>query len=308
MYRKIIVGYDDSEQAKDALALGRDLKDATGAELVVAGVAEYDARAPAAGPGVPPPPSPDTHESLRAAVIGHITQPAEEVGGRAVAVVSTSAARGLEEVGEEAGGDLIVVGSCHRGRVGRILAGSVGERLLHGSPCAVAVAPVGFAQRDDRGIRAVGVGFEGNPEAAAALRAAATLAKTARATLRIVAVVRPEPVVYGKGLGVGPRRAVEDAVRESLEERVDWALGSVAEDVTAEGSVLRGDPVETLGEQDVDLMVVGSRRYGPVRTVLLGGVSLRLIRSAACPVLVVPRGAASPKETARTSGGEGVPA
>ena len=38
MYRKIIVGYDGSEQAKDALALGKDLSETTGAELCVAGV------------------------------------------------------------------------------------------------------------------------------------------------------------------------------------------------------------------------------------------------------------------------------
>ena len=39
-------------------------------------------------------------------------------------------------------------------------------------------------------------------------------------------------------------------------------------------------------------MVVGSRGYGPLKAVLLGGVSGQLIRSAACPVIVVPRGAA----------------
>ena len=38
MYRKIIVGYDGSDQAKDALALGKDLSETTGAELYVADV------------------------------------------------------------------------------------------------------------------------------------------------------------------------------------------------------------------------------------------------------------------------------
>ena len=42
MYRKILVGYDDSDQAKDALALGKQLAEATGAELVVAGVFQFD--------------------------------------------------------------------------------------------------------------------------------------------------------------------------------------------------------------------------------------------------------------------------
>ena len=41
---------------------------------------------------------------------------------------------------------------------------------------------------------------------------------------------------------------------------------------------------------DVDVLVCGSRGYGPVRRVLLGGVAARLIRRAAAPVVVVPRG------------------
>jgi nucleotide-binding universal stress UspA family protein len=40
-----------------------------------------------------------------------------------------------------------------------------------------------------------------------------------------------------------------------------------------------------------DLMVCGSRGYGLVRQVLLGGVSTRLVRTAACPVVVTPRSA-----------------
>jgi nucleotide-binding universal stress UspA family protein len=38
-------------------------------------------------------------------------------------------------------------------------------------------------------------------------------------------------------------------------------------------------------------MVCGSRGYGLVRQVLLGGVSTRLVRTAACPVVVTPRSA-----------------
>jgi hypothetical protein len=43
-------------------------------------------------------------------------------------------------------------------------------------------------------------------------------------------------------------------------------------------------------------MIVGSRGYGPYRAVLLGSVSGRLVREAACPVLVVPRGVTTPLE------------
>ena len=37
--------------------------------------------------------------------------------------------------------DLVVVGSTHTGRLGRVFPGSTGEKLLHGAPCAVAVVP-----------------------------------------------------------------------------------------------------------------------------------------------------------------------
>lgn len=42
----------------------------------------------------------------------------------------------------------------------------------------------------------------------------------------------------------------------------------------------------------VDLLVMGSRSYGPVRTVVLGGASRHIVDHASCPVLVVPRHAA----------------
>jgi nucleotide-binding universal stress UspA family protein len=62
--------------------------------------------------------------------------------------------------------------------------------------------------------------------------------------------------------------------------------------VPATGELLEGDVVDELAaldDREVDLLVCGSRGYGPVRRVLLGGVSSRLIRRAACPVVVVPR-------------------
>src|SRR5262249_35094805 len=66
--------------------------------------------------------------------------------------------------------------------------------------------------------------------------------------------------------------------------------------VRAEAAFLRGDPVRELaGESEVaDLLVVGSRSYGREPAVLLGGVSRRVAHTAACPLLVVARGADAP--------------
>ena len=41
--------------------------------------------------------------------------------------------------------------------------------------------------------------------------------------------------------------------------------------------------------EHLDLLVVGSRAYGPSGRLLSGSTSLRLARRVACPLLVVPR-------------------
>ena len=63
----------------------------------------------------------------------------------------------------------------------------------------------------------------------------------------------------------------------------------------SEGTLHSGRPADVLIalSETVDLMVIGSRGYGPLKAVLLGGVSGQVIRSAACPVVVVPRRATS---------------
>jgi nucleotide-binding universal stress UspA family protein len=54
---------------------------------------------------------------------------------------------------------------------------------------------------------------------------------------------------------------------------------------------LDGDPAMALAaaSADLDLLVTGSRSYGPLGAVLLGAVTRRLINAAQCPVMVVPR-------------------
>ena len=62
--------------------------------------------------------------------------------------------------------------------------------------------------------------------------------------------------------------------------------------INASSEVRSGDAADCLAEasQELDLLVLGSRGYGPLLRVMLGGVSLKAMRSSACPVAVVPRG------------------
>jgi nucleotide-binding universal stress UspA family protein len=210
---------------------------------------------------------------------------------------STSVARGLHYLAEDEGAELVVVGSTHRGALGRVVPGAVGERLLHGAPCAVAVAPVGFARRAPR-LERLGVAVDGSPESRAALASAVGLAGASGAELRVLTVV--EWTNPAGGTFLGAHTGYDDTVahlRAARRRDHKAALAEVPADVRVDGRLLDGeDPVRTLcaAARDLDLLVLGSRGYGPLRHVFLGGVSTGVVDGAPCPVLVTPHGVEQP--------------
>jgi nucleotide-binding universal stress UspA family protein len=76
------------------------------------------------------------------------------------------------------------------------------------------------------------------------------------------------------------------------EQHLREVVATLGGDVVVETDAFIGHPAEELVHMSefVDLMVVGSRGYGPRRAVLLGSVSRHLMNEAACPVIVLPRG------------------
>jgi nucleotide-binding universal stress UspA family protein len=82
-------------------------------------------------------------------------------------------------------------------------------------------------------------------------------------------------------------------LRSQLKQELEQATSTVQSSTDVEASLVEGDAAEVLAEAsaDLDLLVVGSRGYGPLRAVLLGSVSTALVRSAQSPLVVLPRGA-----------------
>ena len=147
-----------------------------------------------------------------------------------------------------------------------------------------------MADHDAAPLRRIGVGFDGTQESRQALALAVALAKSARVQLELLcAATAPIPLfaeaAWSDGAIVDYRLEAEELISRTLAEL----------DVDAVGKAVVGGPVETLVEltHRVDLLVVGSRGWGPIRRILLGSTAARLIREAACPVLVLPRGAAT---------------
>jgi nucleotide-binding universal stress UspA family protein len=207
-------------------------------------------------------------------------------------VSAASESRGLHELAEREQAEVVVVGSTHRGPLGRTYPGSTGDRLLQGSAWPVAVAPRGLREDPPPALRTIAVAFLDTPEAHEALDFAAALAQRSGARLRLLSVLPSRAEVFAPVVGRDAEAAFASRAREVFQAALDHALAGLGGRVEATGELLEGDVVDalaTLDRRDADLLVCGSRGYGPIRRVLLGGVSSRLLRRAACPLLVVPR-------------------
>jgi nucleotide-binding universal stress UspA family protein len=233
----------------------------------------------------------------------------DELGVQTRIVTDASVPRALHAIARDERASMIVVGSTTRGHAGRVLPGSTAERLLHGSPCAVALAPRGYVRTP---VATVAIGFVDSAEGHAALAVAHMLAARADARLRVVAALHPSSALDAPTAeSTPPPRGLtlEGRHRTAVEAALSAALTALPAGVDVEPEIHVDDAADVLlrVSEHVDLLVCGSRGYGPLRSVLLGGVSRRLVDGAQCPVLVLPREAGRPLQDLVSESSAGTP-
>lgn len=270
---RIIVGVDGRPGGADALALARDLTSAK-TELIAVSVAVLDAqRLPIIDP--------DGEDAARRAAQHRLDEIREQHADvRGEISVAYSPAAGLHSAAERLDAGLIVVGSCHRGRVDRIFAGDDTLATLRGAPCPVAVAPQAYALRDGP-ITTIGLGWNAGDDADVALEFVRTLSRDLGAEAQGLAVVGLPPWPVAGGTTTGAAIADEVAVLAGR------ALALEDFDITTVAGVT-ADELERFAAE-VDVLVVGSRQRGLLARVVFGSTSEALARSCVRPLIVVPR-------------------
>lgn len=275
----VVTGVEDSRESRDAMKFARQFSEAEGAALHVVSVFADTIFVS----------SLEEIEISRESYFKHMHEIAEEELGEGFEfhrVISTSVPAGLTRAAEELGAGAVVIGSSHRGPIGRVLMGDSGSQFATASPCSVIVTPRGWGRKAPDGIGRVGVAYNGTPEAKTALDYAAGLAKSLGASLTLIGVV-PHIITPGR-IGLtdqGYQGILHDDMKKLLDEAVE-GLGTEAGIL-----VCTGYAADELAEvsAELDLLVLGSRSYGPVRRVILGGTSVKVMRASACPVVVLPK-------------------
>jgi nucleotide-binding universal stress UspA family protein len=287
MKREIIVGYDPEHEGEDVLALGRVLSEVLAAtpHVIAAipwpeyliGIVDLDEQM-------------DVEMREQFAVVH---DQLDDLGVETTAIASRTPASALAEVAESDQAHLIVIGSCHHGPIGRTLAGSVGESLLQGASRAVAIAPRGYAEREMERLQRISVAFDGSSESWAALETAIGLAERCHGTVTAITVADHPKYGYAAAWSILAEGEFRDAERADKDRLLGLAASRIPKGLERESRVLTGDPATRLSEvsEKFDLMVVGSRAWGPLKRTLLGSTTRKLIRASSCPVLVLPRGA-----------------
>ncbi len=282
MFRHVIVGVDGRANGRDAITLGLQLVDHDGRISLAHVHPGESAPRRASGPEFDGAQLDDSTQLLAR------ERDSAQIDADLLSVGCHSVGAGLHRLADEHGADLIVVGSCHRGRAGRVLLTDNTLATLDGAPCAVAVGPAGYSGAA-RPFGSVGVAYDLTPQSRVALAVARALATREDAGVRALRVLAYPVTPY---MTEAPTLWEENCKHVVEAAREEFDLPGEVEGEVVMGRI--GDALETFSGQ-VDLLVVGSRDRGPLRRAVLGSTSAHLARSAKCPLVVVARGAALPQ-------------
>jgi nucleotide-binding universal stress UspA family protein len=278
MSKPILVGYDAVPADRGPVHFGLAAARFTGAPLIIASVAESGEE-----------PGDDT-----AGALDFLRQSVDFSGLQAefTRLTGRSAPAALHDAAEASGAGLLVIGSTADKHDGVLRPGSTAERLMHGAPCPIAVVPHGWEAGG--GLKTIGVAYAPTEEGREAVTAAMALARRSGAGLRVLAAVKPRHFGRAGGGHPGHEATSYDQVgadEASITAEAMKLIGNTG-GVEVEADVSAQEPADFLiaASENVDLLVCGSRGYGPRKAVLLGGVSRQVVRGARCPVIVLGRG------------------
>jgi nucleotide-binding universal stress UspA family protein len=207
-------------------------------------------------------------------------------------VVTDTAAHALLDKAEAWKADLIVVGTRGRSAFGKLLLGSVADRVLNHAVCPVRIG------RPRKGARSAAaqllIAYDGSPSADAAVAAVAARDWPAgsRATVLAVSEIQLRMGDIALALAKTAGRSGPASPWPWMEGRLAKAAAALsAAGLRAETALMIGEPRRSILDQakrlKADCVFLGSHGYAGLRRLMLGSVSAAVAAHAPCSVEVI---------------------
>jgi nucleotide-binding universal stress UspA family protein len=282
MFSRILVPLDGTAESNAALPAARTMALATGASVFLLQVLD----------------SSELKTSASDAA-SKLTRVAAELAGNGLRVESAvrpgqAADEIVQQVGEQAA-DVVIMRTRGRAGIERAVMGSVAERLLSRSDVPIVMLRPG-GRRMDR-IASLLVPVDGSPGGALALSSGLGLAKATGAQIRLMEVVVPmafQTLAPNEGpMYYDP--SWDDEALSAAQAYVGGMLKHVREaGVTGEGEArtapdIPSTIVQAADDHAADLIVMSTQALTGLQRALLGSVADAVVRTSACPVLLVHR-------------------
>ena len=196
--------------------------------------------------------------------------------------------------------DLVIVGAQgHTVLGGRLILGSVSQRVLYEARCSVRVGRNPKSDADSP-VRII-VGTDGSPDAEAAIEAVAARSWPAGSEARVVSVLDTVICVTPDSSQPSELKWVEAGEEEEsgwLRQRFEPAAGKLRQaGLNASVVMLNGNPksvlIEEAEEWGADSIFLGAKGVRGIDRLLLGSVSAAVAARASCSVEIVRRALAS---------------
>ncbi|GAA2239921.1 universal stress protein [Herbiconiux moechotypicola] len=291
---RYVVGYTDTDEGRDALALAVRLARTTGARLDLVLVLESAERATL----VPADPGyerylRETTEGWLATGLAHVPAGIEATTH---VVYAESPADGLLEAVETLRAELIVIGTSPTGLLGRFTLGSDANALLHSAPVPVALAPGGCAAAGGAPISRVTCAIGTRPGADELLAAAIGATRRGDVPLRLVSLVALDQPGGAPASATGTAHPDAATRAEAHAAAVlEEAVAHLPATITVTSQVATGrrieDAVAALDWWPDEIALVGSSRLAQPKRLFLGSTAAKMLRELPVPLMVVPRDA-----------------
>ena len=279
-YRKILVAYDGSASAKNALAVASHLaKEDKSWIKVLSVLPTYSGDLELVGVS-------NIGETIEGPGKKLLAE-AQEIADNEDVHILTNMTQGepydkIVHVADDENCDLIIMGRRGTHQLERELVGSVTARVIGYTPKDVLVVPDGTRLTRKNILLAT----DGSPSCEAAVDRAIEIAKEQSANLTAVSVVYTNDEYLALAPGI-----VEDLIGKAKEKLAIIMQKGKEAGIPINAIVKEGEAYEAITtlakNSNVDLIVMGSHGKKRLQRLLMGSVTERTIGYAACPVLVV---------------------